>query len=103
MERGEGRRSGGSGWRCGKTRDRSRGEGLETKETSTYPWLPAPSSESICSLSREQSWRCLPKSAGKGRPRGQGPQAGDAGSLNLKWSMCTGSVRSGGGRCEAWV
>lgn len=57
-----------------KLETRSRGmEGLKTEETNTYPWLMARSAESICSLSREQSWSCLPEATGKGQPRGHGP------------------------------
>lgn len=61
------------------------------------------SSQSVCSLSREQSRSCLPETAGKVQPRGRSPQARDAGNLNPKWSVCTVSVWSSGGRCAAWV
>lgn len=68
-----------------------------------YLPLAQDSPQSVCSLSREHSWSCLPETAGEGQPRGQSPPARDAGDLNPKWSMCTGSVWSSGGGCEAWV
>lgn len=68
-----------------------------------YLPLAQDSPQSVCSLSREHSWSCLPETAGEGQPRGQSPPARDTGDLNPKWSMCTGSVWSSGGGCAAWV
>jgi hypothetical protein len=91
---------------CGKTwvrkaRDQEQEGGRQKQHVPTLGH--GCSSQSVCSLSREQSWGCLPETAGKGQPRGQSPQARDAGNLNPKWSMCTVSVWSSGGSCAAWV
>lgn len=60
---------------------------------------------SVHLLTKQRAELELPcsETAGKGQPQGQSPQARDAGNLNPKWSMCTGSVWSSGGGCAAWV
>lgn len=50
---------------------------VEKKETRKNLYLPHGlwlcASESTCSLSREQSWSCLPETGGKGGAGTQGP------------------------------